>query len=385
MSPKVLVTGAKGHTGSFLVRLLVEKGCEVVATDLPPKERAELMTKETVFRRDLKYLDIDQIPGVKFIPADLTNKESLRPLFKGQQYDAIFHPASLYDYFALLDILRKINVGGLRNLLEVIHEECKPFPRFMHWSTCGVYGEPAYERDPKTKALIPANETASYDPPNFYSISKKEQEELLKDLAGQWNIPYTIIRPAPIYGPYQTYGMFHIFMILNKLGHMTRPIVFPKKHKLMMPMIHVESLVEAAWFLSQHDEAIGQAYNCIEDAMTEEDWIEYACSVLGITWTNVPVWWPIYKSTAKLLFAINAKENKKARKWGIRPKFDLAMADYITHQYYFSNTKIKALGFKFKYTPLEGTKQTLRWYKDHGWLETEEYHMVTPPLKEASS
>ncbi len=379
MSPKVLVTGAKGHTGSFLVRLLVEKGCEVVATDLPPKERAELMTKETVFRRDLKYLDIEQIPGVKFIPADLTNKESLRPLFKGQKYDVIYHPASLYDYFALLDILRKINVGGLKNLLEVIHEECKPFPRFMHWSTCGVYGEPEYERDKRTKELIPADETAPYDPPNFYSISKREQEELLKELAGQWNIPYTIIRPAPIYGPYQMYGAFHIFMILNKLGHMIRPYIIPKSKRRMMPMIHVESLVDAAWFLSQRTDTIGQAYNVIEDPIEQGTWIEYTCSIMGMTWTTIPVWWPMYKFAAKFLFWWNARENTKARKWGIRPKFDISMADYISHQYYFSNDKIKKLGFKFKYTPLEGTLQTLRWYKDHGWLESEEYHLTTPP------
>lgn len=369
------MTGAKGHTGSFLVKLLADNGYEVVATDLPPKERSVLMTKETVFRTDLHYLDIEQIEGVSFIPADLTDKESLRPLFQGGNYDVIFHPASLYDYFALIDILRKINVGGLRNLLEVINEECGTFPRFLHWSTCGVYGEPEYERDPKTKIILPAHEDAPYDPPNSYSISKREQEELLKDLAAQWNIPYTIIRPGPIYGPYQTYGMFHIFYLVNLVGHMVAPHVYPRHKKLMMPMVHVESLVEAALFLSQHDEAIGQAYNVIDDALTEEEWMEFLYRELGITWTNIPVWWPFYKIFAKMLYNIEVRENAKARKWGTRPKFDLSMADYITHQYYFSNQKIKDLGFKFKYSPLEGTRMTIRWYKDHGWLESEEYHL----------
>jgi len=106
----------------------------------------------------------------------LTEPESLKPLFKDRKYDFIFHTASLYDYFAQLDILRKINVEGIRNLLDII---CKTQDLdhliFIHWSTCGVYGEPKYKKDIK-RYPIPADETTSYNPPNNYSISKMEQE-----------------------------------------------------------------------------------------------------------------------------------------------------------------------------------------------------------------
>lgn len=376
--PTALVTGAKGHTGSFLVRRLLDDGYAVIATDLPPKERAVVMKKETVFRDDLAYLDVEAWAGVTFIPGDLTDKDSLRPLFEGDEVDVIFHPASLYDYFAQIGILRKINVGGLRNLLEVIHEAYDTFPRFLHWSTCGVYGEPEYERDPETKAPLPADETAPYDPPNPYSISKKEQELLLKELAAPdaFDIPYTIIRPGPIYGPYQMYGMFHIFYMINKMGHFMRASVYPKHKRLMMPMIHVENLVNAAAFLATKDEAIGEAYNVAEDPVTQEDWMEYCYHLLGVTYSNIPIPWFLYKIFAKLIYNWERRENKKARKWGIRPKIDLSMADYLTHQYYFSNAKLKALGFEFKYGPLDGTRQTVEWYKEHGWLEREENHIA---------
>src|SRR5271157_525011 len=379
MAQKVLVTGAKGHTGSFLVKLLVEKGCEVVATDLPPRERSDLMKKETVFRNDLHYMDIEVMEGVTFMPADLTDKESLRPLFKDQQFDVVYHPASLYDYFALIDLLRKINVGGFKNLLEVIHEECDPFPRSLHWSTCGVYGQPKYERDPKTKMPIPANETAPYDPPNAYSVSKREQEELLKELAAQWNIPYTIIRPGPIYGPYQSYGMFHIFYLINRIGWMAAPHAYPRWRRLMMPMVHVENLVQGAEFLAQHDEAIGEAYNVCDDPVTQEEWLEYVYTLLGIKYTNFIVPWIFYKAMAGYLYGIVRKENEKARKWNLRPHIDLSMADYISHQYYFSNQKIKNLGFKFKWDPISGTAEIIKWYKDRGWLESEQPAIIKDP------
>ncbi|MHA1730910.1 MAG: NAD-dependent epimerase/dehydratase family protein [Promethearchaeota archaeon] len=371
---RVLVTGAKGHTGTFLVDLLLKKGCEVVATDLPPRERSALMTKEKVFRDDLRYMNIEEWEGVEFIPADLTDKESLRALFKGESYDVIYHPASFYDYFALIDILRKINVEGLRNFLDVIHEECGgKFPRFMHWSTCGVYGEPEYKRDRKTKMPFPSDETAPYNPPNAYSTSKMEQEILLKELGEEFDIPWTIIRPAPIYGPYQMYGAYHIFYMINKLGHFVRPSIYPKHHQLMMPMIHVETLVEAAWFLSQRDDTIHEAYNVCEDEVSSEEWLEFVCQALGVTYTHIPVPWFFYKGFAVWMDKMMKRKARKARAWGIRPKFDPSMSEYTTHNYFFSNAKLKALGFELKYTCYEGTIQTIRWYKDHGWLESENF------------
>jgi nucleoside-diphosphate-sugar epimerase len=378
MANRALVTGALGHTGSFLVKLLAGKGWDVVATDLQKDKRKEVMTKETVFNSKFQYMDISA-PNVKFISADLTDKESLKALFKDdiKNYDAIFNPASLYDYFAPLDLLRRINVQGLKNLLEVI-EEVYPkdkIPRFLHWSTCGVYGEPEYKKNSKGFPL-PSDETEPYNPPNNYSISKKEQELVLKEFASKTGLKYTIIRPGPIYGPYQTYGAFHIFYMLYKLGHMVLPIVSPKQHKLMMPMVHVEDLVDAAYFLWDKKEAFAEAYNVVGDNVTQEDWMEFTFQELNLQYTHIPVWWPVYKMAANALLKFTEREEVKARKWKIRPKFDTPMAGYIVHQYFFSNEKIKKLGFKFRYgNPYEGTRQTIRWYIDHGWFEMEKFEV----------
>jgi len=379
MVKKALVTGALGHTGSFLVNLLVEKGWKVVATDLESTKRKQLMQKETVFGTKFQYMSIN-LTGVTFIPADLTDKESLKPLFseENKDYDVIFHPASLYDYFATIDILRKINVGGLKNLLEVMYETYgNDMPRFLHWSTCGVYGEPKYKKNSKGY-ILPADETADYNPPNSYSISKMEQEIALKEFAEKHPLKWTIIRPAPIYGPYQTYGAFHIFYTIRKVGHMAIPMIFPKKHKLMMPMIHVEDLVNAAYFLWDKEEAIHQAFNVVSENTTQQEWMEFLCQELGVPYTNIPIWWGLYKFIANIAFGWAAWMEKRARKFGVRPKFDLPMAGYIKHQYFFSNDKIKSLGFKFKYgDPFLGTRQTIRWYIDHGWFEEEPWSLVS--------
>ena len=73
-------------------------------------------------------------------------------------------------------------MGGLDNFLNVIKEHSEkvghPMPHFLHWSTCGVYGQPNYEKN-KNGYLIPSDENAPYNPPNNYSTSKMEQEKLL--------------------------------------------------------------------------------------------------------------------------------------------------------------------------------------------------------------
>jgi nucleoside-diphosphate-sugar epimerase len=378
-----LVDGALGHTGSFLVRALIKNGWNVVATDLKKEDRETITTKEKVFSSDLEYLDCREWEGVTYISSDLTKKDTLNSLFSSdifsrgkKNYDVIFHPASLYDYGASYDLLHLVNYEGLKNFLDVIikhSEDSKTaIPRFIHWSTCGVYGQPLYQKD-KKGYIYPTDETASFNPPNNYSQTKTEQEKLILTIAeDRPDFEYTIVRPAPIYGPYQTYGMYHIYYTMFKMGHFTLPKIFPKKRKLMMPMVHVEDLVNAAIFLAENDNAIGEAYNILSDSYLQEQWLEFLYGELGMTFTTIAFPWILYKLFSKTLLKLANLKERKAIKYGIRPQFDVSMIRYITHQYYFSNQKIKDLGFEFKYKDFEkGTSETIDWYKRNGWFFTE--------------
>ncbi|MHA1785933.1 MAG: NAD-dependent epimerase/dehydratase family protein [Candidatus Helarchaeota archaeon] len=364
-SKSALVTGAAGHTGTFLLRLLKQKGWHVVATDLKKSER-DILFQGAKLTADDQWLDNILDKDDTFITADLTKKDTLKPLFE-HDFDVIFSIASLYDYFALLDDLMRINVDGLKNLIELTLKK-GTVKKFIHWSTCGVYGQPKYKKDAKGFAL-PADETAPYDPPNNYSISKMEQEKLLKQYP---DLPTIIVRPAPIMGPYQTYGMFHTFFMQYKVGMTIVPALFPKKHKLRMPCIHVEDLVRAAYFLAEYepaDNVIGEAFNIIHDCPFEEDFVQLCAESMGLPYNRLPIWWPFYKIVAKLAMWFIKQSENKARNRGVRGKFDVPMAGYITHNYYFSNQKIKDLGFEFKYTWEQGVIDTLNWYYSHGWLE----------------
>ena len=265
-----------------------------------------------------------------------------------------------------------MNVEGIRNLLEIV---CKTQNleklRFIHWSTCGVYGQPDYKKDKKGYP-IPSDETVSFSPPNNYSVSKMEQEMVLKEYINDYKLKAVIIRSAPIMGPYQVYGVFHLFQIVNKSGFGPGIHVYPRKKRLAMPLIHVEDLVMAALFLAEKDTAIGESYNLVIDVCFQEDFLEYVADLLNVGYFNFPIWWPLYKLFSKFLFWLNSRKEKKARKLNSRPPVDLSMAGYMNHQYLFSNKKIKALGFKFKFLDYKSaTKDTVEWYLKNKWLESE--------------
>ncbi|NVM27538.1 MAG: NAD(P)-dependent oxidoreductase [Candidatus Helarchaeota archaeon] len=372
MPETALVTGAAGHCGTFMVRLLREKGYHVIATDLPKCDRDELFLKGK-WTADDAFME-ELCADFEYIPADLTDKKSLEPLFE-HNIDVIFSIASLYDYFALIDILRKINVGGVRNLAELVLDKSSA-KHFIHWSTCGVYGEPKYDKDAKGYPL-PADESAPYDPPNAYSTSKMEQELMLFELHENRGLPLTIIRPAPIYGPYQTYGAWTLYNMVHKVGTCVVPSIYPRKKRLRMPMVHVQDLVRAATFLYEYkpkEKVIGEAYNAVCDEGFQDEYIEFLCDALNVKFARIPVWWPIYKAVSKLAFALTKFQEGRARKKKVRPKFEAAMAGYVKHQYYFNNQKLKDLGFKFLYPGFKkGTLETLQWYIDNGWIEEDIY------------
>jgi hypothetical protein len=91
---------------------------------------------------------------------------------------------------------------------------------------------------------------------------------------------------------------------------------------------------------------------------------------LGMPYLRAPVWWPAYKYFAQIGLDIIRKLDAKARQEGIRPKIDVPMVEYITHQYWFSNQKLKNAGFKFTYLdPRKGLWEYIAWCKERGWLE----------------
>src|SRR5690349_9672022 len=101
---KYFVTGATGFVGGTLAKKLRGQGHDVHASVRTPSKAGEL-----------------EALGVKLFQGDITEKESMREAMQG--VDGVYHVAAWYKIGARdKSQAERINVGGTRNVLELMKE-----------------------------------------------------------------------------------------------------------------------------------------------------------------------------------------------------------------------------------------------------------------------
>lgn len=172
---KLLITGASGFIGGFLVEEALKQGFDVYAG-----------IRET---SDLSFLKDTRI---KFFISDLADKFSIKAcLLESGRFDYIIHNAGVTKTCDK-EIFEKVNYQFTKNLIETIYETNNIPDKFLFISSLAAYG-PGNE-----KTLNPIKETDEPKPVSFYGKSKLKTELFLKSLD---NFPYLIFRPTGVYGP----------------------------------------------------------------------------------------------------------------------------------------------------------------------------------------
>lgn len=333
-SKLALVTGACGFVGGYMLETLLAAGSKVRATDLEGANRS-----------------LVESLGVEFIPCDLTMPETLAPVLEG--VDRIFHPAALFDYLAPEEALQRVNAGGMRHLCEAaLKADCQ---RMVCWSTAGVYGPPAPE-------LVPVNETAPTRPSNAYERSKLAQEEVGREFVRDHDMQITYLRPTPIYGPRNAYGMA---TTIFAIAHGMAPFV-PFGNENHFTSVHVRDVCGAAQHLCDHGGTQGDAYNlCDDGALTHAELVRFVAGVLNVP--VYPLWAPdaMLRMVAPLLHRLAMGHARRIAPR--RPVIDPDMIPYSMGDYWFSNAKLKETGYEFIYPdPRIGLMETMAWYETQG-------------------
>ncbi|MGE5796838.1 MAG: NAD-dependent epimerase/dehydratase family protein [Ignavibacteria bacterium] len=211
---KILVTGGAGFIASQIADAFINEGHKVFIID----------DLSTGFEKNIN-------PKAEFIKADICDLE-LSSLFEKEKFDLVDHHAAQMDVRrSVADPVfdANINILGTINLLKnAVKTGVK---KFMFASTGGaVYGEQKY---------FPADEHHPTNPLSPYGISKLSVEKYLYFYKVQYNLNYTILRYANIYGPRQNpfgeAGVVAIFSsklikgeqpVINGTGEQTRDYVF---------------------------------------------------------------------------------------------------------------------------------------------------------------
>ena len=370
-----LVTGACGFTGSHLVKLLLDDGQEVVATDLA---RAFEHPKTRFIIRNIG-IDFSH-PHCEVVPADLTDRDSLKELFR-HPVTHLFHTASLYDYSAPMDLLRKINIDGMYNLLDLSIQQ-EDLKRFIHWSTCGIFGKPHTSREgglcniPFTEESCssPKNTPFEQDEPtgthlvNDYSVVKWKQEQIAWKYHREKGLPLTVVRPAPLYGTGSDYGHGGIVITMNK-GMV--PIIPADAKNYITTSVHVDDMVGFAYYISDKDFALGEDYNVVDDSIISyHEFLHYIALLLGRKLSDIPF---IKQKWLRLpMIALAKTWVELERRFGV-PRirvFEASSATYMASSYWISNKKSKDAGYTYRYPDVrEGLRDTIDWFRKVGWLD----------------
>jgi nucleoside-diphosphate-sugar epimerase len=187
LGKKVLITGASGFVGGFLVEEALSRGLDVFAAIRPSSDK--------------QYLND---PRIKFIHLDFEDVGELSGQLALHNFDYFIHNAgvtktpSKEEYF-------KVNADYLNNIVLAFKRAQIQPEKLTFVSSLAAYGPAEFSE----RGIVTENGTPN--PVTNYGRSKLKGEQYLKS---QNHIPYVIIRPTAVYGPREK-DLFTVYQLLN--------------------------------------------------------------------------------------------------------------------------------------------------------------------------
>ena len=341
MNPKILITGASGFIGSFIVEEAIKRGFEVWAAMRKSSSR--------------QFLSDERI---HFIELNLASEADLEQQLAGHSFDYVVHAAGVTKCLDKQDFFR-INTEGTQHLVRALQELGIPLKRFVYISSLSIMG--AIREEQPYQEIRESDEAR---PNTAYGKSKLKAEQWLnafnQELTanGQQPFPYVILRPTGVYGPRER----DYFMMAKSIKAHTDFAVGFKQQDITF--VYVTDVVQAV-FLALEKGKTGRRYFLSDGAVYQSStFSDLIRKELGNPWwirITAPLWLlriitffgeHIGHLTGKVTALNNDKYNiMRQRNW--RCDIDPARQE---------------LGYQPQVTLEEGVRRSIKWYKDNGWL-----------------
>ena len=228
---KILITGASGFIGSFLVEHALEKDYETYAGIRATSSKAYLKDERIKFI-DLSYFD----------KTSLVTQLNEWKLQNGK-WDYIVHNAGLTKC-KKKDDFDRVNYRYTKNFVEALIETDMVPKKFVYMSSLSAWGP----GDKKTKSPIRLADQPK--PDTLYGKSKLKSEQYIANIA---NFPYIFMRPTGVYGPREK--DYFVFLKTVKSG-LEPSMGFGEQ---LLTFIYCNDLVKAV-FLSIEKDVVRKGY-----------------------------------------------------------------------------------------------------------------------------
>ncbi|WP_343209344.1 NAD-dependent epimerase/dehydratase family protein [Anaerolentibacter hominis] len=186
-----IVTGANGHLGNTIIRLLKREGKSIRGLILPGEKG--------------RYRG-----SVTYYTGDVTDKKSLEPLFRGIRgyHTILIHTAGLVDISdEVSDRLYQVNVQGTQNVVDL----CKKYhvSRLVYVSS--VHAIP--EKD-KLQVQKEIDRFSADTVTGGYAKTKAQATQIVLDAAAE-GLNAVVVQPSGILGPYDESGNHLVQMVTD--------------------------------------------------------------------------------------------------------------------------------------------------------------------------
>jgi nucleoside-diphosphate-sugar epimerase len=178
---RILVTGATGFLGSYVVRRLVAEGATVFGV-------SSSVSNNTPERL------IGVMDDIQLLEANLRDVSSIDQVVKTARPELVIHQAAFTHVgksFSRIDENIQTNIQGTVNLLTALEGN---FTRFVNIGSGDVYGD----------APVPFREDGPVRPASPYAVSKYAAERFCRMFHQAYDWPIVCLRPFNVYGPQQS-------------------------------------------------------------------------------------------------------------------------------------------------------------------------------------
>ena len=344
---KILVTGASGFIGSFIVEEGLRRG-----------HRTWAGMRASSSRRYLKD------PRTEFAELDLHHPDVLRRQMQRYKsdfggWDVVVHAAGATKCIRREDFFRT-NTEGTRHLVEVLKQLDMVPRRFVFISSLSVFG--AIREQPVRQATAdnpwiyaPIQNSDTPCPNTAYGESKLEAERFLKSQTG---FPWVILRPTGVYGPRE---QDYFVMAQSIKQHVDFSVGYKPQE---ITFVYVKDLVQAVFSAMEKDVA-GREYFISDGGIyrsTEfSDLIRRELGSPFMLRIKAPVWF------LRAVCTVSEKANALRHRTATlnRDKFHI-----LCQRNWQCDIRpaTEELGYRPEYPLERGVKETIEWYKKEGWL-----------------
>ena len=334
---KILITGASGFIGSFIVEEALRRNLEVWAAVRRSSSRAWLADER-----------------IHLIELNLDSQQDLERQLQDLRFDYVVHAAGVTKCLDECDFHR-INTLGTQHLVSALLALGMPLRRFVYISSLSIMGA-IREEQPYTEIL----DSDTPQPNTAYGRSKLEAEQWLDSLDAPTSkaFPYVILRPTGVYGPRER----DYFMMAKSIkAHTDFAVGFRQQD---ITFVYVDDVVQAV-FLALERGVTGRKYflsdgavyrsaefsNLIREELGHPWWIRITAPlwVLRVV-TTVGEWWG--RATGRVT-ALNRDKYHIMRQRNWRCDIEPARRE---------------LGYDPKVQLPEGVRRSIAWYRENHWL-----------------